>query len=88
MPLVQAARSAPLQCGSVIISAPGSLAILEVEATEPPSCSSQHVSSHCFSDPLGIRLRSHLLLQELPGLYTQDIHTSEGASLFRELYLL
>lgn len=73
-----------------IVSAPGSLAILDGEATEPlPALHDKQAPTVSLSPerewfyPLGVRLRSHLLLQELPGLYTQDTHTSEGAALFR-----
>lgn len=89
-PLVQAGRPAPLQGGSALsllqdlwpflMEKPQNF-LPALHGTQAPTASLSLEQE--WLHPLGIRLRSHLLLQELPGLYTQDIHTSEGASFFR-----
>ena len=89
MPPVQAGRPALLQWGSTLSLLQDLWPFLmEKPQNLPPAPHGMQAPTASLSPEqerlyhLGIRLGPHLLLQELPGLNTQDIHTSEGASLY------
>lgn len=86
MPLVQAGRPALLQCGSALsllqdlwpflMEKPQNL-LSALHGLQAPTASLSPEQEWLY--PLGIRLRSHLLWQELPGLHTQDITYLRGS---------